>query len=91
MKHLPGNFVRHAEQEKELELSQLVEVAQRQKAYIATLQKERADLVARSADPAQVAALRAEAAALQRRLQELSSLKVQVILTGLLPVEKLLS
>ena len=68
-----------AEQEKEADMGQLAEVAQRQKACIASLQKERADLAARSADPAHVAALRTEAAALQRRLQELNGLKVQVI------------
>lgn len=51
-------------------------MAQRQKACIAVLQRERADLAARLADPAQVAALRAEAASLQGRLQDLNGLKV---------------
>ena len=63
-------------QEKEAALSQLADVAQRQKACIAALHKERAELAARSADPAQVAALRNEAAALQRRLMDLNALKV---------------
>ena len=66
-------------QEKEAALSQLADVAQRQKACIAVLHKERAELVARSADPAQVAALRSEAAALQRRLIDLNALKVTPI------------
>ncbi|CAL5219083.1 g849 [Coccomyxa viridis] len=69
---------RNHAKEKEADTCQLAEVAHRQKACIAALQKERTDLVARSADPAQVAALRAEAAALQRRLQELSGLKAQL-------------
>ncbi len=79
MKDLVKHYICHAKQVKEADMSQLAEVAQRQKACIAALQKERVDLAARSADPAQVAALRTEAAALQRRLQELNSLKVQVI------------
>ena len=66
-------------QEKEAALSQLADVAQRQKACIAALHKERAELAARSADPAQVAALRNEAAALQRRLMDLNALKVTPI------------
>ena len=63
-------------QEKEAALSQLADLAQRQKACIAASHKERAELAARSADPAQVAALRNEAAALQRRLMDLNALKV---------------
>ena len=65
-------------QEKEAALSQLAELAQRQKACIAALHRERAELAARSADPAQVAALRNEAAALQRRLMDLNALKVSL-------------
>ena len=66
-------------QEKETALSQLTDLAQRQKACIAALHRERAELTARSADPAQVAALRNEAAALQRRLMDLNALKVTPI------------
>ena len=72
----------HHVQEKEAALGQLADVAQRQKACIAALHREHAELAARSADPAQVAALRSEAAALQRRLMDLNALKVMPIHTG---------
>lgn len=63
-------------QEQEAALSEVTEMAQRQKACIMALNKERAELAARSADPAQVAALRSEAAQLHERLRSFTAIKV---------------
>lgn len=58
-------------------MAQLTEVAQRQKACIVAVNKERSDLAARSADSSQVKALRVEAAALQERLRSFNAIKVR--------------
>ncbi|CAL8460859.1 g390 [Coccomyxa elongata] len=59
-------------------LAEVTEMTQRQKACIAALNKERAELATRSADPAQVAALRSEAAQLQERLRSFTAVKSRV-------------
>lgn len=64
-------------QEHDAAAAELKDVVQRQKACIVALNKERADLAARSADPAQVAALRSEAAQLQERLCSFTTIKAR--------------
>ena len=69
------------EQEKEVLAAELTEVAQRQRAKIGALARERAELAARpTADPAQLEALRSEAAALQERLVSFTAAKAGLLL-----------
>lgn len=63
-------------QEQEALVAELTDVAQRQRAKIGALARERTELAARpAADPAQLEALRAEAAALQDRLRLVTAAK----------------
>ena len=66
------------DQEREALVAELTDVVQRQRAKIGALARERAELAARpAADPAQLEALRAEAAALQDRLRSFTVAKAR--------------